>query len=382
MTKNSSSLDSLTARLFELYAEFIWPVHRRLSRKTLACRCSRCINSEHYSPLEQGVCAECRNHDAELVDSAPDQEPAERLAQILNAAAGRGEGSFDALALLSGGKDSAFLCYLLSSRFPKLRLLTLTVDSGFLSAHAVGNAQCVAQALKLAHIIYRPKPQLFSDVFRYAFTHLGQRSCYEVVDRLDGDLVHDLARNIAADLRIPLVLSGISAEQAERVLGVHSFEMAREVEDIPRRDSGGFSISEICAEADLLFWWNPARHAARIIPHMLLPLVAWRSTEEEIRREVVRQKLLPSGRESPLVTNNVLIPLMGVLDVLRLGYSSFEPEFARLVRLRQASRSYWLNVFQLLEYCARTGFLLRGQVRKTLARLDLTPGEAGLGRDW
>jgi len=70
--------------------------------------------------------------------------------------------------------------------------------------------------------------------------------------------------------------------------------------------------------------------------------------------------------------------LLGVVDVHRLGYSSFEPEFCRMIRDGKADRVAWQRTFELLEHSARTGLFVRGIVEALLARLDLTAADVGI----
>ena len=63
---------------------------------------------------------------------------------------------------------------------------------------------------------------------------------------------------------------------------------------------------------------------------------------------------------------------MIVADYLRLGYASFEPEFASMVRAGKADRTFWRNVFEMLEYSARTGWLLGGEIDKQARSIGLT----------
>lgn len=379
---NPTSLHVAKTRFFEWYARSLWNAHRLLVRSRIARRCRNCGVSELRSPLRDGLCADCRapaataGSDTERADSA---EPGRALDEVLRDHAGRGAGQYDALILVSGGKDSAVLLHRLTREFPLLRLLGLTVDTGFLSPVAVDNVNGLIGRFGVDHAFVRPHPGLFIKGFRHALTHLGPEGCYGNVDRLDGDLVHDIARNLAAVQRIPLLLSGVSRKQVEIIFGVHHFEMPRERELAPRAETGGIPLTAIYQGDELLYWWNPRRFEPEHAPRLLFPLYAWNIEEHEIRRIVTELGLIRPGRDSPLVTNNLLLPLMGFVDVARLGYSSFEGEFAGMIREGKAPRRLWRNIFEMMEYSAKTGWLIGAEVRNTLKQLDLTPEEVGLG---
>src|SRR5207248_297254 len=102
------------------------------------------------------------------------------------------------------------------------------------------------------------------------------------------------------------------------------------------------------------------------------PFYAWRFEEQDIRNRVLKWGLIKPGNDSPLLTNNVLIPMMIVADFFRLGYPSFEPEFACMVREGKAERLFWRNVFEMLEYSAKTGWMLETEIDRLAGSLGLT----------
>jgi hypothetical protein len=252
-------------------------------------------------------------------------------------------------------------------------LLAVTVDNGFFSEVALANARRVLESIDdVDHMVFRPKVGLFRQTFRHAFTHLNQGGCYTTVDRLDGDLVFDICRNLAARLSIPLMIAGLSPGQVEGILGLDSFETQRCDERKRRTESAGFLLEDIYQASYLKYWWDGTAWVDERIPRVLFPFYAWRYDEDFIRREVVRLHLVEQGRDNPLVTNNHTIPVMLAVDMSVLGYSGFEPEFADLVRSGKADRTFWLNLFESIEYLTKHGCFLPKCIDDTLARLNLT----------
>lgn len=356
-----------------------WPVLGPQVADQLAPRCSRCILSDKFVPLKDGVCQFCRENrfDNTSASNGADPQAQAELTEILNSHAGRGAGDYDAVVLFSGGKDSAYLLHRLTTEFPDLRLAALTVDNGFMSSVALENARTIFRKLEnIDHYFLRPKKGLFARAFHHALTNLGGKGCYEKVDRMDGDLVFDIGRNFTATLNAPIMISGLSSEQVERILGLTRFEAA---EDLPRTHSAGFELSELYDEDERQrYWWNPDRWPATRRPRVLHPFHAWHYDEDFIPKEVVRLGLIEAGQDNPLVTNNDTIPVMLAVDSVNLGYSSFEPEFAQLVRQGRADRATWLAIFQATEYLSARGEFLPRSVSETLQRLDLTAAQVGL----
>ena len=368
-------------RLFELYAKFCWPVHRKFVKHSLAKRCPRCVASERMAPLTDGVCDRCREFaqhgsSPQVEEVSPDV--AKEFDELLHSYEGQGKGQYDVLVLFSGGKDSAVLVDELMKRYPKLCILAFSVDTGYLSPASRDNISHIIQRLGIDHTLFRPPSSLFKKAYRYALTHLGDQGCYSVVDRVDGDLIHDIGRNFAAQMGIPLVLSGIAHTQVQHIFGIDWFELPREDEEKRRIKSGILPIDQVFDEKERAFWWDPARYPERVLPRIVFPNYVWRFSEAAIEDKVSRGRLIPRSRLSPLVTNSVLISLMGVIDIHQLGYSSFEPEFTQMIREGRAERQKWHAIFELLEYSAQTGWLLDKEIIPVLKSLNLTKKEVGI----
>ena len=384
---NEATLHVRQTKLFEWYAQVVWPVQRHFVKSQIEKRCQICTISSRCMPLIEGVCQLCREYKearAGVVDSfGVDGELRcleDELEEILHNHQHRGEGDYDALVLVSGGKDSALLLHELKRRYPGLRLLGCTVDNGFMSPVACENARSLMLRLGVDHLYHYSAAPLFAEVFRYALLTLGGRGCSEIVDRFDGDLLHDVGRQLAASMRIPLLISGVSWVQVEQIFGIRHFEMPREREFRSRIEQSPGLPKDLSRESQS-WLWDPKRYSEDSVARFIFPGYVWRLNEQEIRNQVQELGLIRRGNESPLVTNSSLVLLMGVLDMHNLGYSSFEPEFSQLVRSGKTDRYFWNNVFELLDYCSKSGFMIRNSVEAVLDKLELSAKELGL-KNW
>ncbi len=368
-------------RRFEWYIRHVWPIHRRLARKHLTPRCRRCILPQSYAPLVDGLCPHCR---AKQSADAP-LSPARKLRMYadfdrrLRALPAEKTRLYHAMVLFSGGKDSSYMLHRLLQEYPELRLLAVTVDNTFMSPVAMENIQEIVRRLGVDHLTLRPKAATMEKMYRHAFTHLNAKGCAGTVDQFDGDFFSDLARNLAAKLEIPYIVCGLSPAQVENILHLRDYITSEQDEALAREQVAGIRLRELFDEQEMNYWWNGPAWPAERRPRMLFPFYFWDLDEAFIKREVLRLGLMPRGDESPLITNHQLIPLMGIVDMLTLGYSSFEPEFAGMVRQGKADRRHWLYSFETLEYAAKTGHLLGTAVDEALARLSLTRAQVGIG---
>lgn len=374
-----------TARLFEFYVRRIWPLQRRFVASRLRLRCVRCAASEAMLPLNaQQLCSECARQPLQQSGLRRERNAAleAELARIFSAACGTGGGAHDALVMFSGGKDSCYLVQRLKNEHPRLRLLACTVDNGFMSPVAKRNIDEVLPRLDIDHVFIRPRRSFYVKLFRYALTHLNADGSYGTVDFSDGEFMLDAARNLASEKGIPLIVCGYSRYQVENGLGLHHFESPPERERQPRIATAGLALTEIFDDEDeRRLWWQGSRQPDALLPRLLFPLYAWDLEEEDIKRQVVAWGLMSAHDQSPIVTNHRLIPLLGVVDVHRFGYSSFEKEFCRMIREGKADRRTWQHTFEFLEYTSKTGLFVKPLVLDLLAELGLTTEDVGVRFD-
>lgn len=373
---SSPSTATRAARLFELYVRWIWPAHRLLVKRRISRRCRQCAASERRAALgEDGRCRACRDGpDSPARRNAGEQAELER---ILCDHQGRGR-NYDAVVAFSGGKDSSYLIRRIREEFPGLRMLAFTLDNGFMSPLARENVLELVPRLGVDHVFVRPRREFFVRLFRHCLTHLNEDGGYGTLDFSDGEFMLDTARRLAAEGRIPLVLCGYSRYQVQNGLKLTSFESPRERELSDRRETAGIPLRTIFSEEDVRRWWHGSEWPPEAVARLLFPLYAWDLEEAEIRRKVSEWGLLGRRSQSPIVTNHQLIPLIGVVDVHRRGYSSFEAEFCRMIREGKADRKEWQHVFELLEYAARTGAFVKDAVVDSLAQLGLREEDVGI----
>ena len=320
-------------KFLEKLSEYLWPIIRFGIKKNR--RCSRCILSEVYSELTNGLCRECSKefilNDFQTIEASQETKKQfhDRIKSLCET-----KRPYHVLLLLSGGKDSAYILSRIKTEYPDLKIICAFVNNGFSSSVAVSNATYVAEKFKTDLLIVNSYVDEFLKIFREAFLKLQGRGSYGVVDKADGDFIFEVGRRVAHDMQIPVIIGGLSWVQLEKIFGIKGFELEQ---DIP----------------------------------VIHPLAVWRVNEQEIRAEVRRQKLLPPGDDNPVVTNNRLILTMCALDVKNNGYCSFEPEFAQLVREGKTDRKTWLYNFELLEFATRKGFLDK-EIQDSLGRLNLT----------
>ncbi|MCP3869303.1 MAG: hypothetical protein GY703_14615 [Gammaproteobacteria bacterium] len=383
-------LDDL--RRFDFVSQNIWPHVRRLFKGSIAQRCNQCVISSRvpYVTLTDGVCNLCHEHnqlranDEETVWQKKYLEHQRKeLDQLLKSQQGKGRDRYDALILFSGGKDSVYMLSRLGKEYPGLRLLLMTWDNGYYSKLSLQRCKEVAAKLDLDHIVYRPSSSVYKTLYRYTLTNVEMKGSYQTVDRLDGTLNQMLGFYFAYDMNIPLVLAGVDFAQ-ELIMQFHSYYVmpfedmcSRTLTDRMERRSG-FKIADIFTEADQKLFWDGTDRDPGRIPQYVLPFVAWRPDKGAVLGELEQTGLMPEKDSSPILTNNQVLSVMTAIDFKTIGYCSFEPEFAEMIRFRENDPVYWRNAFELAEIASHNKVLLQRTISKVLGKLDLSYEEVGL----
>ena len=383
-------LDDL--RQFDFVAQNIWPAMRGMFKGSIAPRCTQCVISSRvpYVKLTDGVCNLCQEHnklrandDETLWQKKYVEHQRKELDEMLASHQGKGRARYDALILFSGGKDSVYMLSRIRKTYPKLRLLLMTWDNGFYSKLSLQRCKEVAEKLDLDHIVYRPRSSVYKTLYRYTLVNVEMKGSYQTVDRLDGTLNQMLGFYFAYDMGIPLVLAGVDFAQ-ELIMQFHSYYVmphedmcSRVLTDRMERRSG-FKIADIFSEEDQKLFWDGTGRDPDRVPRYVLPFVAWRPDKAAILAELEGEGLMPERDSSPIITNNQVLSIMTAIDIKTIGYCSFEPEFAEMIRYRENDPVYWRNAFEFAEFGVRNKVVLHRTVSKVLRKLDLSFEQVGL----
>lgn len=325
-----------------------------------------------------GTCATCRDP---LALSNSLEDSARRLRQIdLEQALEqcRGQGEYDCILNLSGGKDSCYLLYKLRREYG-LNVLAFTTDMN-VPAVAWRNIRRTVELLDVDHLVYKPPTEFYRKLFRYLLQNQEERGAVRTVCYVCAPLFEGYALKVAVEKNIPLVLAGYSPGQPEpeRMLYEFSRELLCETDWTPPevRDSGIFE------EAELERFWNPLRYPhGTQFPRYLAPFHAWDYNQAEIMKKVVELGLIGSRRNaSPVHSNCPVNWLLMYSDLKNLGYNPYAPEFARLIREGKASRWYWKVMLPVVDGMIRTQTFLGRNVRTSLQWLGMSERDLRITR--
>ena len=288
-------------------------------------------------------------------------------------AACRGQGDYDCLVPLSGGKDSIYLLYRLKHDYG-LKVLAFTVDINIPDV-AWDSIRRSCAKLDIDHLVYRPSEAFYRKAFRYLLRNQEERGAVYSVSYVYAPLFEGDAIRIALQKGIPLVLAGYSPGQPEpeRMFYEFSRELITQADWTPPglRASGEFS------EDELARFHNPAGYPAGTqFPRYLAPYHAWEYNQEQIMKQVVALELVARSKHAnPIHSNYPINWLLMYSDLKNFGYNPYLPEFAALIREGKADRNYWRIAMPLLDFVLRNRLGPAREVTRSLNWLGLQRDE-------
>ncbi len=300
----------------------------------------------------------------------------QQLNERLTGLEGKGRGDYDALCLFSGGKDSCLVLHELKERHPALRVLALTVDNFFQSPEAKANVERTIRLLDTPHLTYRPPWSVVKKLYRYTLTHVKREDHYPPTDLMDGHLTFFSGYRVARDLGIPAIIAGLARAQSQSVLGLKSF--SAKFSDLEKVKFSGVGFFDILDEEDFPRFPSASPTGGEQDPEYILPLYVWNLSEGEVIQRVESLGLIEGRASSPVATNNQLIPVASLVEAAQFGFTKFEIEFAKMIRQGRADRFFWLHIFEMLEFSAKTGRFIDKSVDDILGKLDLKREDVGL----
>jgi hypothetical protein len=133
--------------------------------------CRQCVMQDGYSTLlfdEGGLCSDCQGASSDRLASNISRL-SYRFDEMVNRPQNKGNSNEqDCLVMLSGGKDSIYMLYLLTNvykRNPLAYTINLTYESGI----ALRNVEHVIQKLKVPHFFYTPNPDNHKEIMKNIF---------------------------------------------------------------------------------------------------------------------------------------------------------------------------------------------------------------------
>jgi hypothetical protein len=195
--------------------------------------CKKCVLSEPFPNLEfddEGVCNFCRKH-AEVDRNEFDALQRKNFEEVLQQQ--KGKYRYDALCCYSGGKDSTYMLKMMVQDMG-LKVLSYTLDNGFITEQSKLNIQKLVDMLGVDHIFYRPSSKFMSKMYRESMTGDLNKGRGSYTTRISDaclsciSLVNTHAARLAIQMQIPMIFAGFTKGQIPKAVIKNQYKYYRE----------------------------------------------------------------------------------------------------------------------------------------------------------
>lgn len=319
-------------------------------------RCSKCMLQEDTSRgliiNDEGLCPLCRSFRPIERDWTALQKIFENQVNTLRT----GE-KYEAVLMMSGGKDSAYLAYLLKKKM-KLKILGLTIDNGFEYPETFEKATALAHDLDIPHLMFRTDPTDTIQFYRFlvAESNLMEKDFGQIC-LYCGRYLLDIAATFANQMDIPAVFVGYNPEQLFGMGKTH------EIETDPLRQSQQQAIA-----ARITYLYNKMeKEAERLDDRSFIPNFAsepkgckilypflylpYRPQEimETARQETSWKPITSFASEHYIASGCKLLKLMAALAKINNVSSYMDYEFSAQVRAGDLDKDALKRYYSALE---------------------------------
>lgn len=309
-------------------------------------RCTNCILSASFPGIEfdqHGVCNFCR--DEMLTSTTNDAIDGARAKVYQLIREKKGSARYDAILCYSGGKDSTYTMKMAVEEYG-LRVLSFTLDNGFLAPEAFLNIDKVVDRLGVDHITIRPASSFFKAVIRSATLQdvYNPRTLTRISAGCNAciSLVNITALKLALDHRSPFIIAGFTLGQipVNALMFKNNYRFLQE----SRETSLERLRSHVGPEVDDYYCLDDETVAAVDAYPTTINLLCLKDISEE---DIIRD-IEPLGWKTPkgvdgCSSNCSLNTFNNYAHQKRFGYNPYELELSHLIRKGQMTREEALD---------------------------------------
>jgi hypothetical protein len=308
-------------------------------------RCQRCILPKSYPGIAfdaNGICSFCTAYEK------PNFENKTRELKHLMKEARRDGHLYQAVVPLSGGKDSAYVLYVMR-RIYDLRVLAINFDNGFRSSAAEANFKILTDQLGVDSVSIKPNWNLMRDLYA-AFVRITGEFCTVCNSMGYLTIMSFLMKQFAAAKHKPLVVGGWS-KHIEATPGMYSFDLSYFYDVISQAGLSGVlrhseMVDEMCL--DVLMSTPDPRQARMgenfpLIYIMLPEFMPW--NPHHIAQTLKKDLGWISPPESDDETHFdcIMYPVAKYFERRKYGFSQNTVMYSALVREGRISRTVALK---------------------------------------
>ena len=298
-------------------------------------RCTKCIQSAAFPKIQfdtGGVCNFCRKEAGTLTADKVIERSKLEIKELLEKRDRNAE--YDALMCYSGGKDSTYTLKLAVEKYG-LRVMSFTLDNGFISPVAIENINRVVSYLGVDHVTFRPAMDKFKKIVKASALKpiYNPKSLTRISSICNSciSMVNTTALKITLEKRIPFILAGYTIGQipANGIIYKNNYAFLQESRqaslDRLRVDAGPFIEQYFCLPPHLI-------ESAGEYPTTMNLLCVENITEQQIVDNIAKIGWRSPPDVDGCSSNCRLNTFNNYIHEKVFGYNPYELELSHLIR--------------------------------------------------
>jgi hypothetical protein len=308
--------------------------------------CTKCILSEKFPRIkfdENGVCNFCNNELLYITENDQIETSRVEVEKLFTDKIGSSE--YDAIVCYSGGKDSTYTLKLAVEKY-NLKVLSFTLDNGFISPEAFRNIEKVVSALGIDHITYRPSYQFMKGLFRVSSIEniYNPKTLTRISSNCNSciSMVNTTALKMALEKNIPFILAGFTLGQipSNTIYYQNNYEFFEESRK-PILDQLKSHLGE--GVSNYLEISKNLLRQALTYPYNINLLCLEDITENEIIEQILPFGWIKPADVDGCSTNCRINAFNNYVHTFKFGYSPYALELSHLIRKNLLTREEALS---------------------------------------
>lgn len=322
--------------------------------------CSNCLINDKFPGVNfrgNSLCGKC-------VDFNSDKLRGLKIAQrnnlvlfnkIVSLYLHKKENKYDCLIGLSGGKDSSYLAWLMSKQYG-LRVLAVTVDTGFISNASKVNIDLVTRRLGIKHL-YINAEAIFKKVYKLAFKLGFFKKPQGLPCYFCSILIPQFMVNTALNMKIPLIMSGAYDPENPKLL--------KEIDDL--KVSSVLSLLDIKIKYRREIFNSNDHYHKTSLPKIIYPLNAIGHTENIIIKTLSKEFGKNNINNFSSIKTICFVALATIyLFKEKFGFNPYLNDISKLIRWGIVSKDKYKEEVLKLEEGLYTNNVLREEIALVL----------------
>ena len=298
-------------------------------------RCTRCVLSSAFPKIKfnaEGVCNYCEKKTSATPTDTIIEQAREKIASLFDQREHLSD--YDAIVCYSGGKDSTYTLKLAVEKY-KLRVLSFTLDNGYISKTALENIARVVDSLGVDHWTFKPGSGRYDAIARASAVEAIYKPI--TLTRISSicnsciSIVNTTALKLAIEKNIPFIIAGFTLGQIPINSIIyknnHKFLEDSKVESLAKlRNAAGDFVDQY------LTLPNKMLNDIERYPHNVNILCVENITEEQIKEEIKSLGWESPGDVDGCSSNCMLNTFNNHVHEHVFGYNPYEMELSHLIR--------------------------------------------------